>query len=647
MPLSFERFQGEGVFGLSSSSSSFYPDSHKIWLNNQEDKTGVREAKQEEDLGYVVGSFLPEPTSVLDALRSPSPLASHSSTTTTLSSSHGGGTTVTATAVTPGDDNKCSHQMGLDDLDGVLSASSPGQEQSILRLIMDPGSAFGVFDPGFGFGSASSCPVTDDNSNPLCSFPFQEVTNTTEALINPTTNHCLFSSNPPLSPPAKRFNSGSHHHQPVFPFSDPDPVHDPVRRQHQFQFPFQFHQQQIPSPSSSSAAVAMVPVPSPGMAGDDQSVIIEQLFNAAELIGTNGNNNNGDHTVLAQGILARLNHHLNTSNHNHKSPFQRAASHIAEALLSLIHNDSSSLITPENLILRIAAYRSFSETSPFLQFVNFTANQSILESCNDSGFDRIHIIDFDVGYGGQWSSLMQELASGGGGGRRRNRASSLKLTVFAPPPSTVSDEFELRFTEENLKTFAGEVKVPFEIELLSIELLLNPAYWPLSLRSSEKEAIAVNLPINSVVSGYLPLILRFLKQISPNVVVCSDRGCDRNDAPFPNAVIHALQYHTSLLESLDANQNQDDSSVERFWVQPSIEKLLMKRQRWIERSPPWRSLFTQCGFSPASLSQTAEAQAECLLQRNPVRGFHVEKRQSSLVMCWQRKELVTVSAWKC
>ncbi|EOA28527.1 hypothetical protein CARUB_v10024743mg [Capsella rubella] len=638
MPLSFERFQGEGVFGLSSS-SSFYPDSHKTWFN--QDKSGFTEAKEEDDLGYVVGCLLPEPTSVLDALRSPSPLASHSSTTTTLSSSHGGGTTVTATAVTACDDNKCS-QMGLDDLDGVLSASSPGQEQSILRLIMDPGSGFGVFDPGFGFGSASGpapLPVTE-NSNPLCSFPFQEITNPAEALVNPTTSHCMF-SNPPLSPPAKRFHSGSHH-QPVFPFSDPDPGR---QHQFQFQFPFQFHhsqQQQIPS--SSSSAVAMVPVPPPGMAGDDQSVIIEQLFNAAELIGTTGNTN-GDHTVLAQGILARLNHHLNS---NHKSPFQRAASHIAEALLSLIHNDSSPppLITPENLILRIAAYRSFSETSPFLQFVNFTANQSILESCNDSGFDRIHIIDFDVGYGGQWSSLMQELASGGGG-RRRNRASSLKLTVFAPPPSTVSDEFELRFTEENLKTFAGEVKIPFEVELLSIELLLNPAYWPLSLRSSEKEAIAVNLPINSVVPGYLPLILRFLKQISPNVVVCSDRGCDRNDAPFPNAVIHALQYHTTLLESLDANQNQDDSSIERFWVQPSIEKLLMKRHRWIERSHPWRSLITQCGFSPASLSQTAEAQAECLLQRNPVRGFHVEKRQSSLVMCWQRKELVTVSAWKC
>ncbi|CAH8342845.1 unnamed protein product [Eruca vesicaria subsp. sativa] len=263
----------------------------------------------------------------------------------------------------------------------------------------------------------------------------------------------MFANPPSPPPPAKRFNS-EESHQPVFPFSDQDP--GLLRRQQQFQFPFPFHQQQIPSSSSLS----LVPVPPPEMAGYDQSVIIEQLFNAAELVGNN-NNNNGDHTVLAQGILVRLNHHLSYNNNNKNPPFQRAASHITESHLSRIKNASPPLISPENLILRIAAYRAFSETSPFLQFVNCTSNQLILESCNNElGFDQIHIIDFDVSYGGQWSSLMQELVL-----RRRNRATSLKITVFAPPPSTVSDEFELRFTEENLRSFAKEVKISFEIEM--------------------------------------------------------------------------------------------------------------------------------------------------------------------------------------
>ncbi|XP_010469159.1 PREDICTED: scarecrow-like protein 22 [Camelina sativa] len=619
MPLPFEQFQGKGVLGfLDSSSSSFSPE-YKIW---GPEKLHGREVV--EDLCFVVnnGGFS-EPTSVLDSVRSPSPFLS--SSTTTLSSSHGGGGGGAAAADFSGADEKCD-PMGFEDLDGVLSGGSPGQEESILRLIMsggggdvvDPGSEFVGFDTGSG-----SDPVID-NPNPLFGygFPVHDATNP-EILINPSPG---FFSDPPSSPPAKRLNSGQpgsqHPQQWGFPFSDPG---------HESHDPF------------------LTP---PKLAGEDQStLIIDQLFSAAvELIGrtTNGGDNN---PILAQGILARLNHNLNKNdddtNNNPKPPLHRAASYLTEALHSLLQDSSSpSLSPPQNLIFRIAAYRAFSESSPFLQFVNFTANQTILESLE--GSDRIHIVDFDIGYGGQWASLIQELAG------KRNRSSSppsLKITAFASP-STVSDEFELRFTEENLRNFAAETGVSFGIELLNMEILLNPTCWPLSLfRSSEKEAISVNLPISSVVSGYLPLILRFLKQISPNVVVCSDRSCDRNnDTPFPNGVINALQYYTTLLESLDSSNAEAVTRVERFCVQPSIQKLLTNRYRWMERTPPWRSLFGQCGFSPVTLSQAAETQAEYLLQRNPMRGFHLEKRQSSLsslVLCWQRKELVAVSAWKC
>ncbi|XP_010512394.1 PREDICTED: scarecrow-like protein 22 [Camelina sativa] len=616
MPLPFEQFQGKGFLG--------FLDSEKLLHG--------RQVVVEEDLCFVVnnGGFS-EPTSVLDSVRSPSPFVS--SSTTTLSSSHGGpsGGAAAAAADFSGADEKCD-PMGFEDLDGVLSGGSPGQEESILRLIMsgggdvvDPGSEFVGFDTGSG-----SDPVID-NPNPLFGgygFPFHDATNP-EILINPSPD---FFSDPPSSPPpppAKRLNSGQPGSQQwAFQFSDPG---------HESHDPF------------------LTP---PKLAGEDEhdqsTLIIDQLFSAAvELIGTttNGGGDNNPNPILAQGILARLNHNLNDddTNNNPKPPLHRAASYITEALHSLLQDSSSqpSLSPPQNLIFRIAAYRAFSETSPFLQFVNFTANQTILESLQ--GSDRIHIVDFDIGYGGQWASLIQELSG------KRNRSSSsppsLKITAFASP-STVSDEFELRFTEENLRSFAAESGVSFEIELLNLEILLNPTYWPLSLfRSSEKEAIAVNLPISSVVSGYLPLILRFLKQISPNVVVCSDRTCDRNnDAPFPNGVINALQYYTTLLESLDSSNAEAATRVERFCVQPSIQKLLTNRYRcWMERTPPWRSLFGQCGFSPVMLSQTAETQAEYLLQRNPMRGFHLEKRQSSLsslVLCWQRKELVAVSAWK-
>ncbi|KAJ0254894.1 Scarecrow-like protein 22 [Hirschfeldia incana] len=555
-----------------------------------------------EDLCCVVGvnNNGTEPTSVLDNIRSPSPFLS-SSTTTTLSSSHGG----------PSAAGKC-NQMTFEDLDGVLSGGSPGKEESILRLIMggdvvDPGSEFMGFDPGSG-----SDPVID-NPNPLFGYGFPpldppppppEEDKKFRITTNPNPSPCFFSGG--SSPPSKRLNSG---HQWGFPFSDPG---------HPFLTP--------PKLAATTEEDC-----------HEEVVITEQLFNAAsELTGSDNNNN----PALAQGILARLNHNLNSNNINPKPPFQRAALYVTESLQSLLQH---SLPPPHTLLLKIAAHKAFSETSPFLQFVNFTSNQTILESLEP--FDRIRIVDFDVGYGGQWSSLIQELAN-----RSSSAPLSLKVTSFSSP-STVSDEFELRFTEENLRAFAGEAGVTFEMEMLNMETLLNP---PLSLlRSSDKEAIAVNLPIGSVISGYLPLIIRFLKQISPNVVVCSDTI---PDAPFPNSVIDALQYYTSLLESLDASGSSSQeavASIERFCVQPWMQRVLTNRYRWMEKTPPWRSLFGQCGFTPVAMSQTAETQAEYLLQRNPMRGFHLEKRQSSsssttsLVLCWQKKELVAVSAWKC
>lgn len=106
--------------------------------------------------------------------------------------------------------------------------------------------------------------------------------------------------------------------------------------------------------------------------------------------------------------MARLNHQLSSFN----KPFQRAALYFKEALELVLHgydlNSSAATPLPFSLIFQIGAYKSFSEISPLTQFTNFTCNQAVLEV--SEGFDRVHIVDFDIGYGVQWASLMQELS---------------------------------------------------------------------------------------------------------------------------------------------------------------------------------------------------------------------------------------------
>ncbi|KAL8495567.1 hypothetical protein ACS0TY_019635 [Phlomoides rotata] len=360
-----------------------------------------------------------------------------------------------------------------------------------------------------------------------------------------------------------------------------------------------------------------------------QQAILDQLYKAAELVQT-GN------PVLAQGILARLNHQLSPIG----KPFYRAAFYCKEALQLLLHSNTNPPSSPFTLVFKIGAYKSLSEISPLVQFANFTCNQAVLEALE--GFDRIHIVDFDIGYGGQWASLMQELALRSGG------APSLKITALAS--TSTHDQLELSLTRENLIQFAAEINIAFEFEAISIDSL-NSGSWSLPFHVPENEGIAVNLPVGSLANyqSLVPLILRFVKQLSPRIVVSVDRGCDRTDLPFANHIVHALQSYSNLLESLDAvNVNMDAlQKIERFLLQPGIEKIVMGRARAPERTQHWRALFLSSGFSPITFSNFTESQAECVVKRTPVRGFQVEKRQSSLVLCWQRKELISASAWRC
>jgi hypothetical protein len=432
-------------------------------------------------------------------------------------------------------------------------------------------------------------------------------------------------------PPLKRLNSGhvgANYMPKVFDLRPPE-LFLPLQQQQQQNHQFQMMQQQ------RQGMITKQKIAIDELANQQQlqHAIINPICEAAELIET-GN------PVLAQGILARLNHQLSVPI---GKPYQRTAFYFKEALQLLLNmNNNNSIGTAYNPIFKIGAYKSFSEISPILQFANFTCNQALLEAFE--GFERIHVVDFDIGYGGQWASLMQELALRNGG------APSLKITAFVSPSSHDELELELGFTQENLRIFASEINMPFELEILSLESL-GSVSRPMTLCTLDKEVIAVNLPLG-VFSNYpstLPVVLRFVKQLSPKVVVSLDSGCDRSDLPFAHHINHAIQSYTSLLESLDAvNVNLDIlQKIERFLVQPCIERMVLGRHGCSDRTTPWRSLFLQSGFTPLTFSNFTESQAECLVQRTPVKGFHVEKKQSSLVLCWQQRDLVSVSAWSC
>ncbi|KAK1408253.1 hypothetical protein QVD17_39889 [Tagetes erecta] len=357
-----------------------------------------------------------------------------------------------------------------------------------------------------------------------------------------------------------------------------------------------------------------------------QQLICDQLSAAGELI-LAGNRSH------AQGILARLNHQL-VSALGPSNPFQRAAFCFKEAMQMQMQSQSQLDLNPIDGMLKMGAYKMFSEVSPIIQFMNFTSNQTLLEALGDA--KNIHIIDFDIAFGAQWASFIQELPT-------RNNT-SLKITAFASP--STHHPFELGLVHENLSQLAQETGISFTLEVVNFD-----SFDPRWFSVSENETIAVNFPIWSACShlSAIPSILRFVKQLSPRIVIAFDRGCERTDLPFPHYLQQGLQYYEVLYDSIDgANVVSDVSNkIERYLFQSQIERMVSGKLQFPEPMPHWKSLFAAGGYSRVCLSNFAETQAECVLKRMQVQGFRVEKKQASLVLFWKDRVLMTASAWKC
>ncbi|XP_010919533.1 scarecrow-like protein 22 [Elaeis guineensis] len=544
---------------------------------------------------------------------------------------------------------------------GGLSLSSSNSSTSSSRIPPPPPNTV-IQDPTFGCQPSHTLfppprPATViPSAPPQAGMCFQEPIVDRPQLFfsNPLLNEqlqLLAPPNPGFFVPAPSFVSSSATHQPLLPpqlFSSRIPTRPPFP--HPSGRPDLFlqtsHLAQQSFPSSQSIAYHQK---QRSASGDDaasqqqEQALVEQLFKAAKMVEAGESDG-------ARGILARLNHQLPSPQ---GKPLIRSTFYFKEALNRIL-NDAASNSTqspsPANThrafpnpiscavesVLKLASLKSFSDVSPILMFTNFTCIQALLESL--AGADCIHIVDFNVGSGTHWSAFMQELA------QRSCTAGGppmLRISVFVSPEAY--HPFDLELACGTLAFWAARLNIPFEFNVMDLD-----NFDPVAIRGLVDAPIAVNLPVCSA-HNLSPTLLRRVKQLTPKVVISVDLGRDRSELSFSHHFLHAFQSCMVLLDSIDAagTSREVAMKIEQFLLWPRIESSVLGRHRASDKMLPWRTLFASAGFVPLQFSSTTELQAVCLLQRVPVRGFHVEKREGSLFLYWQHQELVSVSAWRC
>lgn len=291
----------------------------------------------------------------------------------------------------------------------------------------------------------------------------------------------------------------------------------------------------------------------------------------------------------------------------------------------------------------------FYESSPYLKFAHFTANQAILEAFE--GATRVHVVDFSLNQGMQWPALMQALALRPGG------PPAFRLTGVGPPQPDNTDA--LQQVGWKLAQLAETIGVQFEFRGFVANSLADIDASMLDIKPSEVEVVAVNsvFEMHRLLArpGAVDKVLDSIKAMKPKIVTLVEQESNHNGAVFLDRFNEALHYYSTMFDSLESSalsqpMSQDLVMSEVYLGRQICNIVASEGTDRVERHETltqWRTRMNSSGFEPVHLGSNAFKQASMLLALFAGGdGYRVEENDGCLMLGWHTRPLIATSAWR-
>ncbi|KAJ8536806.1 hypothetical protein K7X08_035207 [Anisodus acutangulus] len=387
------------------------------------------------------------------------------------------------------------------------------------------------------------------------------------------------------------------------------------------------------SPSSSTSSCASTE--SPPITCPKQSII-----EAATAISEGKND-------VAVEILTRLSQVANVRG----TSDQRLTAYMVSALRSRVNpTDYPPPVMELHSREHTDTTQNLYEVSPCFKLGFMAANLAILEAVAD--LNKLHVIDFDIGQGGQYLHLLHALSA-----KESDKPTMLKITAFTEQVSGVDERLNSIGVE--LKSVANRVGVCLYFNVMACKVTDLSRE---KLGVEPNEALAVNfafklyrLPDESVTTENLrDELLRRVKGLSPKVVTVVEQEFNGNTAPFLARVNEACVHYGALFDSLDATVSRDN--IERVRIEEGLSRKMANsvacegRDR-VERCEvfgKWRARMSMAGFGPRPMSQLVANSLRSKLNSgtrgNP--GFTVNEQSGGICFGWMGRTLTVASTWR-
>ncbi|KAH7447510.1 hypothetical protein KP509_01G109900 [Ceratopteris richardii] len=327
-------------------------------------------------------------------------------------------------------------------------------------------------------------------------------------------------------------------------------------------------------------------------------------------------------------------------------PLQRLAAYMADALSARLERNEKFLKAMKDAspIEILQSTQVLYQSCLHVKFGYLAANAAIAEACRNER--HIHIVDFNIGQGNQWQTLIGAFSQRPGG------PPHIRITGISDtssPANTVG-------VVQKLQEVARRAGVPLEFRYLQMEA---SRVEPGMLLTKPGEALAVNLAFqlhkmaDESVSTSNPRdgLLRKVKSLEPKVVTIVEHDANMNTAPFYPRFVEALDYFNALFESLDGaltRDNKDRVNAEKFGLARDIMNIVAcegadRIQRY-EVAGKWHARMMMAGFrSLPTNPSTSKLIKDLLLPYS--RKYKIKEEAGALHLNWVDRSLVFASAW--